>query len=48
MDSWRHRLAFQREELLNDDEEDDLVLLVMIENLGIENEDVKRRTSRGS
>jgi hypothetical protein len=47
MDSWRHRLAFQREELLNDDEEDDLVLLVMIESLGVENEVVEKRASGG-
>jgi hypothetical protein len=48
MDSWRHRLASQREELLNDDDEDDLVLLVMIESLGVENEVVERRDPGGS
>jgi hypothetical protein len=48
MDSWRRRLASQREELLNDYKEDDLTLLVMIESLGIENEVVEKRASGGS
>jgi hypothetical protein len=38
MEAWRRRLASQRQDLLDDDEEEEMALRVLIDNLGMENE----------
>jgi hypothetical protein len=38
MEAWRRRLASQRQDLLDDEEEEEIVLRVLIDNLGMENE----------
>jgi hypothetical protein len=49
MDTWRCRLAFQTQNLLDDeDERMILALKVLIDNLGIEDEIPERRTSGDS
>jgi hypothetical protein len=38
MEAWRRRLASQRHDLLDDEEEEEIVLKVLIGQLGMENE----------
>jgi hypothetical protein len=37
MEAWRRRLASQRQDLLDDDEEEEMALRVLIDNLGMGN-----------
>jgi hypothetical protein len=48
MEAWRHRLASQRQDLLDDDEEEEMALRVLIDNLGMGNEIQERRSHGGS
>jgi hypothetical protein len=48
MEAWRRRLASQRQDLLDDDEEEEMALRVLIDNLGMENEIQGRRSHGGS
>jgi hypothetical protein len=48
MEAWRCRLAFHRQDLLDDDEEEEMALRVLIDNLGMENEIQGRRSHGGS
>jgi hypothetical protein len=47
MEAWRRRLASQRQDLLDDDE-DEMALKVLIDNLGMENEIQKWKSHGGS
>jgi hypothetical protein len=38
MEAWRRRLASQRQDLLDDDEEEEMALRVLIDNMEMENE----------
>jgi hypothetical protein len=48
MEAWRRRLASQRQDLLDDDEEEEMALRVLIDNLGMENEIQGQRSHGGS
>jgi hypothetical protein len=48
MEAWRHRLASQRQDLLDDEEEEEMALRVLIDNLGMENEAQEQRSHGGS
>jgi hypothetical protein len=48
MEAWRRRLASQRQDLLDDDEEEEMALRVLIDSLGMVNEIQERRTHGGS
>jgi hypothetical protein len=46
METWRRRLASQRQDLLDDDEEEEMALRLLVENMGMENE-IQGQTSHG-
>jgi hypothetical protein len=48
LEAWRPRLASQRQDLLDDDEEEEMALRVLIDNLGMENELQERKSHGGS
>jgi hypothetical protein len=47
MEAWRRRLASQRQDLVDDDEEE-MTLRLLVENMGMENEIQGRKSHGGS
>jgi hypothetical protein len=48
MEAWRRRLASQRQDLLDDEEEEEMALRLLVENMGMENEIQGRPSPGGS